>query len=326
MDDNKINSDNQEKDIPELTPEEKLKPRISPVLAAFIGLLIVFILYQFVGGTITVLILGFDLQKMDPAMLRLLTIAGQMLFILLPALIMSKMIYEDVTTIVRFKFPRLKEMALFLMGLLILMPLLQNLTYIQTYAIEKFAAGSPFIQQIKDFFDNTEKFLETSFSSLFTVKSFIDLFLIVVAVSVTPAICEEVFFRGFIQKSFELKWKPFWAIIVSSSIFALYHFSPYGFFPIFFLGIFLGYSAYKSNSIFIPVSLHFANNLIMIILYFIVGAESMETKPAPDIPINSFIVLLFLNSLAFIAWLFFVKKFYNKLRITEGGRNDLSKL
>lgn len=321
-----MNTDNQESAVPELTPEQRLKPRISPIIAAFAGLLIVFILYQFVGGTITILLLGFDLQKMDPVLLRLLTIAGQMLFILLPALILSKVIYEDVTTVVRFKFPHLKEFALFFIGLLVLTPLLQNLTYIQSYVIEKLAAGSPFIKQIKDFFDSSEQFLEGSFSSLFSYKSFLDLFLIVIAVSVTPAICEEVFFRGFIQKSFELKWKPFWAILVSSSIFALYHFSPYGTLPIFLLGIFLGYSAYKSNSIFVPVSLHFANNFLMIILYFIVGAQSMVAKPSPDVPISSFIVLLVMNSLVFIAWLFFVKRFYKKLRTTEGGRNDLSKM
>ncbi len=314
MNEENINIDNSVSEQPELTPEEKLKPKISPVLAAIIGLLIVFILYQFVGGTITLLLLGFDIQKMDPTLLRLLTIAGQMLFILLPALILSKVVYEDVTTIVRFKIPHIKEIGIFFLGLLILMPLLQNLTYIQTYIIEKLASGSPFIKQLKDFFDSTDKFLESSYSSLFSVKSIIDFFLIVTAISVTPAICEEVFFRGFIQKSFELKWKPVWSILVSSSIFALYHFSPYGFMPILFLGVFLGYAAYKSNSILIPVLMHFANNLIMIILYFIVGAESIEAKVSPDIPINSFIVLLLMNSMIFIAWLFFVKRFYKKLK------------
>lgn len=313
MDDDNFNIEHTPQEEPPAVPEKGLKPKTSPVGAAFIALFLIFILYQGFGGILTVIILGFDMQKMDPTLLRLMTIAGQMLFILLPTLILARFIYEDVSAIIRFKIPRLKEIGLFFLGFLILLPLLQNLTYLQTLVIEKLAAGNSIFHQAKEFFDSMDKFVGDSYTSLFSVKSFIDVIIIVVAVSVTPAVCEEIFFRGFIQKSFELKWKPFWSIAVTSVVFSLYHFSPYGFLPLLLLSSFLGYAAYKSGSIFVSMSIHFANNFFMIILYFIVGAQVVESKPSAEIALSSYIIMLFFNVIALSVWIYFVQKFYKKI-------------
>lgn len=312
MDENNLNTDQPQSEEENQPGGKRLKPKFSPVAAAFIAVFLIFILYQGIGGMLTVLILGLDIKKMDPTLLRLMTIAGQTLFILLPTLILSKVIFEDVSTIIRFKLPRLKEIGIFFLGFLIITPLLQNLTYIQTYLIEKYAVSSSFIHQFKQFFDSMDQYLGDSYSSLFSVKSVFDVILIVITISVTPAICEEVFFRGFVQKSFELKWKPFWSIAVTSLVFSLYHFSPYGLIPLFLLSAFLGYAAYKSGSIFVPMSIHFANNFIMIILYFVVGAQAVDNKPDPKLQISSFLVLLFFNVIAFIIWFFFVHRYYRK--------------
>jgi hypothetical protein len=65
-------------------------PLISPVAAAFLGLIGGFILYQFVGGLLTMLIFGFDLEAAPVNGLRFVTIFGQILFIFFPALFFSK--------------------------------------------------------------------------------------------------------------------------------------------------------------------------------------------------------------------------------------------
>ncbi|MGA8263415.1 MAG: CPBP family intramembrane glutamate endopeptidase, partial [Ignavibacteriaceae bacterium] len=109
MDENLKNSD------PEKDPEHKndadgndsqidysrkLNPIISPISAAFIGLFGGFFLYQIVGGVLTLLIFGLDIEKAPVNGFRLMTMAGQVLFILLPALLFSKWFYEDVTTVI----------------------------------------------------------------------------------------------------------------------------------------------------------------------------------------------------------------------------------
>lgn len=62
---------------------------VSPVTAAILGLVIVFFLFQFVGGFISLAIFGMDTTKANLTALRLFTIASQFLFILLPALILA---------------------------------------------------------------------------------------------------------------------------------------------------------------------------------------------------------------------------------------------
>lgn len=141
-------------EIPENNNDEnpEIIPAISPTAAAIFGLIAVFILYQFGGGILTLAIFGFDLKNADINALRLMQAAGQILFILLPALILTKFVYEDVSKIIRFKYPSLKEILIFLLGMAILIPLLQSFLYIQNFIIQKLAESAPFINNIKLFF------------------------------------------------------------------------------------------------------------------------------------------------------------------------------
>jgi membrane protease YdiL (CAAX protease family) len=312
-----MNEENLE--TPEIEPESEgpekgseIKPKAPPVAVAFIALLLMFLLYQGIGTIITIAILGIDVSKSDPALFRLLTIAGQMLFILLPTLVIARYAYTDVTSIIRFRLPKPKELGLFLLGFILITPIIQNITYIQTWIIDNLAKNYGAVKQAKDFFDSMDKMVGESYTFIFSVKSVIDVFIIVIAIAVTPAICEEFFFRGLIQKSFELKWKPATSIIVSSLVFALYHFSPYGLIPLFLLSLFLGYAAYKTNSILVPAGIHFANNFFMIILYYMVGDEAVNAKPDSSVSIGSYFLFLFINILFFLVWLYFVRKFYRK--------------
>ncbi|MBK7630941.1 MAG: hypothetical protein IPJ23_09620 [Ignavibacteriales bacterium] len=72
---------------PDYDPDDDLTYEISPVAAAFIGLAGGFFLYQIVGSLLTFLIFGMDLESIPVHSLRLMTMAGQILFILLPALL-----------------------------------------------------------------------------------------------------------------------------------------------------------------------------------------------------------------------------------------------
>ena len=95
-------------------------PLISPIAAAFLGLIGGFFLYQFVGGILTLVIFGFNIENAPVNSLRLMTMAGQILFILLPALLFAKWIYGDVSDIISVKFPDWIELVLFSAGIIIL--------------------------------------------------------------------------------------------------------------------------------------------------------------------------------------------------------------
>ena len=148
--------------------ENTIKPKYSPVVAAFIGLIAVFILYQVGGSLLTIAIFGFNLKNADVTSLRLLTTAGQILFILLPALIFAKSIYVDVNKIIRLKLPHVSEIFLFTIGLVLLATLLQSYLYIQNFILIKLADAFPLIDKAKSFFDQIDSMVEETYANLLT--------------------------------------------------------------------------------------------------------------------------------------------------------------
>lgn len=301
-------------------------PTMSPTKAAILGLIAVFFIFQFGGGLLTLAVFGFDLNNADMNLMRLLTIGSQILFILFPAILFSKLVFIDVTSVLRFRMPNPKEMGLFTLGLILLVPLLQDYLHIQNYIIQELAEESELVLGIKNFLDMLDKLVEESYLQLLTAKSAFEYIIIIFTVSVTPAICEEFFFRGYVQKSFEYKHKPLTAIFVTSLFFGLYHFNPYGLLPLIVLGMYLGYSVYKSDSIVIPVILHFLNNFIAIIAFFIFGEEELMQSNFTDMEnisthILSFTILLVL----FIGFIIFISRNYVKLTKTE-VQNDMSEM
>ena len=83
---------------------------------------------------------------------------------------------------------------------------------------------------------------------------------------------EELVFRGFLQTYLKQKLKFKWALILSSLIFAIFHFSfSQGMqnFPLllslFSLSLFLGFLYEKQHSLVSPITLHMTFNLITVI-------------------------------------------------------------
>jgi membrane protease YdiL (CAAX protease family) len=293
-------------------------PLISPVAAAFLGLIGGFILYQFLGGLLTLLIFGFDLEAAPVNGLRFMTIIGQILFIFLPALFFSKWIYGDVSKIISLKLPHWKELALFVLGIIILTPMLQSYLYIQNYFIERWAESSQFVNSIKFLLDSLNELIEKTFGDLIRADSVPEMLLVIIAISVVPAICEEVMFRGYIQRSFGFKFKPHIAAIITAIFFALYHFNPYGLIPLAIIGFYLGFAAYTSQSLVLPIIIHFLNNFFAVMLYFIIGDEDLLKSNVTDTAsldtnVIYFLLLLFL----FTALIFFILNYYKKNKIVQ---------
>jgi len=141
----------------------------------------------------------------------------------------------------------------------------------------------------------------------------------VIVVAVVPAISEEAMFRGFIQRSFELKLKKYLAVIVTALFFSLYHFSPYGFIPLFILGAFLGFAAYKSKTLIIPMILHFFNNFSAVILYYIVGDDELIKSDVSVNPneLSSYVMMFLALSVLFVGLIILINKYYSSKKLVK---------
>ena len=87
----------------------------------------------------------------------------------------------------------------------------------------------------------------------------------IIIMAVVPAVIEELFFRGVILSSLMKKTNIIMAILISSLLFSLMHFSLIKIFPTFILGAVFAFVVYKTNSIIPAMVLHFGNNSISII-------------------------------------------------------------
>ncbi|MBN2879150.1 MAG: CPBP family intramembrane metalloprotease [Clostridia bacterium] len=98
-----------------------------------------------------------------------------------------------------------------------------------------------------------------------------------VGVAVSPAIFEELIFRGILQKGLLRSSKPKTAIIISSVIFMLMHLSVESLVFTFACGCLLGYMAYKSGSILPSMAFHFVNNSIAVFGLYVLQLLGNDT-------------------------------------------------
>jgi membrane protease YdiL (CAAX protease family) len=95
--------------------------------------------------------------------------------------------------------------------------------------------------------------------------------------SALPGVCEESLFRGFMQGGLLRRWHPAAAIGVSSLFFALAHFDSQHSPVALVFGIWLGFVAWRTGSVWPAALCHFTNNLVAFVRIRIgVDAEKLD--------------------------------------------------
>jgi sodium transport system permease protein len=210
-------------------------------------------LVYFALGLALLYYVGGYLQGRD--MLRGL-IQTQLLVILLPVLLVLRMLKLKAKDILRIKAPRLGEM--------LLIPLI---------AIPATIIVSMLGQLINHFFPFPQHYLE-QLEGLFKLDS--SIYMMLFAIAVMPAICEEVLFRGFMIRFYE-SYGARNAILISALLFGIFHLDPFRLLPTFLLGILLGYLTLRSGSILPAMFSHFINNGFA--LFIVTYANTAWIKP-----------------------------------------------
>jgi len=88
-----------------------------------------------------------------------------------------------------------------------------------------------------------------------------------ITVVILAPLGEEILFRGFLQKLLEESWQDITrAVLITSLFFAFIHMNPVWVIQIYFLGVVLGYLAWRTGSILTSLILHSLNNGTALIL------------------------------------------------------------
>ncbi|KUK07923.1 MAG: putative metal-dependent membrane protease [Caldanaerobacter subterraneus] len=88
------------------------------------------------------------------------------------------------------------------------------------------------------------------------------------------ACCEEIFMRGLVMRSFEMRGS-IKSVVITAILFAMLHLNVQNFLSILFLGTILGYVVYRTDSIFAGMIVHFTNNAISTILSYFISQSGM---------------------------------------------------
>ena len=115
---------------------------------------------------------------------------------------------------------------------------------------------------------------------------------LILMVALTPALCEELLFRGYVQSRLTRAFPPVMGILFSSLAFAAFHMDPVHIIAVVPLGLFLGWLTWQSGSLFPAMLAHFGNNLVSVLAAIIAPTPDSSTLSLPALEFTLAILLL----------------------------------
>ncbi|MBL7705022.1 MAG: CPBP family intramembrane metalloprotease [Taibaiella sp.] len=193
---------------------------------------------------------------------------NQLLGFLLPALVFVWLLPQPPATF--FHFRKIEKTSD-----LLTLPLLALGTLLLVLGLAEMIRKLP-LGQIADELQAQRKNLE---SSALQMHSVAEVLLRIIVMALLPAVCEELFFRGILQRMFHSFFKkPLPAILATALVFALFHASWYNYLPITIAGFILGFTYFYTGNIWYNIILHFLVNGTQILIAFFQDDTAAESS------------------------------------------------
>jgi len=125
--------------------------------------------------------------------------------------------------------------------------------------------AEPYDALLGDLFPTTAERM-ADMSRMLETDTWGELMAVLVLAAVTPAVCEEHFFRGVIQSSLDKRMPGTAAVVVVAVVFAAYHLEPVGFSALLMIGRVVGVLTTRSGCILYACAIHFINNALSVLL------------------------------------------------------------
>ena len=130
---------------------------------------------------------------------------------------------------------------------------------------------------VEEWMKNKEAEAEWLTKQFMSVTTISGLLVNLLLMAVLPALSEEITFRGVLQQlltaphrlsPFASRLSPHLAIWLTAIIFSAIHMQFYGFVPRMLMGALFGYMLVWTGSLWVPMLMHFVNNGMAVLLYF----------------------------------------------------------
>ena len=235
-----------------------------------------------------------DSTPSDRNFVRWSTILNQLGSFLIPALFFTFFFYKN--NWARFlqikNFPKLSNLLLGAMLMIAALPLVQFSYWLNLKV------------PLPDWAVELEEMTAGLIENLLKVDEPYELWFNIFVVAVIPAICEEILFRGVIQKKL-YGWvkSPHVAVWIAARVFSAIHFQFQGFLPRVLLGALLGYLFYWTGNLWVAIFGHFVNNAFSVVGQYLhqTGQIDIDLDNTDEVSwtatIISLVVVLFLGNL-----------------------------
>ena len=266
------------------------KAGFPPWMTLMIGLVLAFVLFQGISLVVTIVLLAandvslsdltIDLEAVlerNAGEIMIANTVGQVFGLLIPALLFARLHSRNGAGFLRLRSADVRLVVLSIVGLVALVPVVQWIGGVFD--------SLPWPEFIREFeqaqMDLIERILLQDFTVMFALSM----------MALTPAVCEEILFRGYIQRQAERSMGVLGGILFSGLIFGLYHLRPTQAVPLGILGIYLAYLTWRSGSIIPAIIVHFANNAFAVALGRFASIEEGRTMDIESFEMPLYIVL-----------------------------------
>lgn len=210
--------------------------------------------------------------------LRISQISSQLLTFIFPPILYALLVKEKPLTTLGFKNAKI---LWFLTGLFMIYSIMPLNSVLGEWnaSIQLPESMSDIERMMKDLQERASEITD----KMLNVNNICGLIINLIMIAGLAAFGEELLFRSLLQTSLiKICKNAHVGIFIASAIFSFIHFEFYGFIPRLVLGLLLGYMYYYSRSIWIPMTMHFANNSTVVILYY------LNNKGITNIDIDTF--------------------------------------
>jgi len=270
----------------------------SGVLAKLLQLIAVFVFVMIATLLVTVLVTTGDMNDMSNVkVMQLIQSFG--LFVI-PPFVMASLWSNNAFEFLRLKSTLRWTTVLYVVAfMLVAIPFINMLSWLNQQIILPEA-----LSEIEKMMQSSEVQIAEITEKMLNVSTLGALLFNMFLVAVVPALGEELFFRGTIQRLLS-DWKgALFAIWITAFVFSAIHMQFYGFLPRMLLGAFLGYLLLWSGSLWLPIIAHFVNNSVAVVFYYlkfngvkVIDVETIGTDDTLWLGIVSGIVCVFLGFL-----------------------------
>ncbi len=244
-----------------------------PLFSAVMALILAFIFFQVVISPLAVLLMlaakGIPLRDMvralgevieqEPGVFLGANTIGQVFGLAAPAIVFARLHSARNNAFLRLRKSDPALLGIAVCGLIALIPVVQWLGFVNE--------SIPLPESLRAFEQSQLELIERLLTHDASV------FLTLAALAITPAICEELIFRGYVQRQAERRFGAVGGILFSGIIFGLYHLRLSQVIPLCVLGIYLGYVVWRTGSLWPAIIVHFLNNALAVVLSKYISAN-----------------------------------------------------